>query len=259
MRTNFTCNAMTQPVQSAPDSLKNRVILVTGAGSGLGREAALAYARHGATVALLGRKEKNLEAVYDEIVVAGGPEPAMFPFDLAAADDDGFERLAGTISYHLKRLDGILHSAAAYFSLTPLHLQTLEQWNTLLKVNLAAPFGLTKACLPLLKSSPDASVIFTGETHGQHPAAYWGGYAVSKSGLDALTTILSEELEQTPNIRVNTLVPGPVNSPLRRKTHPAEDPDTLPQMADLMPWYLWLMGPDSREVRGQVIECAGKK
>ncbi len=255
MRTNFTCNAMTQPVQSAPDSLKNRVVLVTGAGTGLGREAALAYAKHGATVALLGRKEKNLEAVYDEIVAAGGPEPAMFPFDLAAADDDGFERLAGTISYHLKRLDGILHSAAAYFSLTPLHLQTLEQWNTLLKVNLAAPFALTKACLPLLKSSPDASVVFTGETHGQHPAAYWGGYAVSKSGLDALTTILSEELEQTPNIRVNTLVPGPVASPLRRKTHPGEDPAALPQMADLMPWYLWLMGPDSREMRGQVIEC----
>lgn len=250
---------MTIPTQSAPDALKDRVILVTGAGAGLGREAALAYAKHGATIALLGRNDKKLEAVYDEIVAAGGAEPAMFPFDLAAADDDGFERLAGTISYHLKRLDGILHSAAAFFSLTPLHLQTLEQWNTLLKVNLAAPFALTRACLPLLKSAPDASVIFTGETHGNKPAAYWGGYAVSKSGLHALTTILSEELEQTPHIRVNTLIPGLVNSPLRRKTHPAEDPDTLPQTADLMPWYLWLMGPDSREVRGQIIECAGKK
>ncbi len=250
---------MIQPVQSPPDSLRGRVILVTGAGSGLGREAALAYARHGATIALLGRNEKKLEAVYDEIVAAGGPEPAMFPFDLAAADDDGFERLAGTVSYHLKRLDGILHSAAAYFSLTPLHLQTLEQWNTLLKVNLAAPFALTRACLPLLKVSPDASVIFTGETHGHQPAAYWGGYAVSKSGLEALATILSEELEQTPNVRANTLIPGPVNSPLRRKTHPGEDPEQLPQMADLMPWYLWLMGPDSREVRGQVIACANQK
>lgn len=242
--------------ENTPNSLQGRVILVTGAGSGLGRAAALAYARHGATVALLGRKENNLEAVYDEIVQAGYPEPAMFPFDLAAADDDGFERLAGTLSYHLKRLDGILHSAAAFFSLTPLHLQTLDQWNTLLKVNLAAPFALTKACLPLLQSSPDASVIFTGETHGHAPAAYWGGYAVSKSGLEALATIFSQEYEQHASIRFNTLIPGPVNSPLRRKTHPGEMPDSLPQPNDLMESYVWMMGPESRETRGQLIECA---
>lgn len=250
---------MTIPTRATPDSLQGRVILVTGAGSGLGREAALAYAGHGATVALLGRNEKKLEAVYDEIIAAGGAEPAMFPFDLNAADDSGFERLAGTIAYHLKRLDGILHNAAAFFSLTPLHLETLEQWNTLLKVNLAAPFALTRACLPLLREAPDASVIFTGETHGHRPAAYWGGYAVSKSGLEALTAVLSEELEQTPHIRINTLIPGPVNSPLRRKTHPGELPEQLPQMHDLIPWYLWLMGPDSREVRGQIIECVKKK
>ena len=249
---------MMQPTQASPDSLQGRVILVTGAGSGLGREAALAYARHGATVALLGRNEKKLEAVYDEIVAAGGAEPAMFPFDLAAADEGGFERLAGTISYHLKRLDGILHSAAAFISLTPLSLQSVEEWNTLLKVNLVAPFGLTKACLPLLTASPDASVIFTGESHGHQPAAYWGGYAVSKAGLEAFSTILSDELDKT-SIRINTLIPGPVNSPIRRKTHPGELPQQLPQMAELMPWYLWLMGPDSREVRGQIIECAKKK
>ena len=241
--------------QTQPDSLKGRVILVTGAGSGLGREAAIAYARHGATVALLGRNENKLDAIYDEILAIGGPEPAMFPFDLEAADDSGFERLAGTISYHLKRLDGILHSAATFFSLTPLNQQTLAQWNCLLKVNLAAPFALTRACLPMLEASPDASVIFTGETHGQKPAAYWGGYAVSKSGLEALTTIFSQELERLPNIRINTLIPGPVNSPLRRKTHPGEDPGSLPQPADLLPWYLWLMGPDSPDVRGKTIEC----
>lgn len=241
--------------QAQPDCLKGRVILVTGAGSGLGRAAAIAYARHGATVALLGRNEKKLDATYDEIITIGGPEPAMFPFDLEAADDSGFERLAGTISYHLKRLDGILHSAVAFFSLTPLNQQTLAQWETLLKVNLTAPYALTRACLPMLEASPDASVIFTGETHGHQPAAYWGGYAVSKSGLEALTAIFSQELERLPNIRINTLVPGPVNSPLRRRTHPGEVPESLPQPADLLPWYLWLMCPDSREMRGKIISC----
>ena len=236
-------------------SLKDRVILVTGAGSGLGQAAALAYAAHGATVALLGSKEKKLERTYDAIVAAGGPEPALFPFDLATADDGGFERLAETLVYHLKRLDGILHSAASFFTLTTLELQTLEQWQTLFRVNLIAPHALTRACLPWLKESPDASIIFTGETHGHAPAAYWGGFALSKGGLEGLARIWSQELENLPNLRVNTLIPGPVRSPFRLKTHPAENLDALPMPEDLMPWYLWLMGPDSRDTRGQIIEC----
>jgi NAD(P)-dependent dehydrogenase (short-subunit alcohol dehydrogenase family) len=240
---------------AAANSLKDRVILVTGAGSGLGRAAALAYAAHGATVALLGRGERNLEQAYDAIVAAGAPEPAIFPFDLNAADEGGFERLARTLLYHLKRLDGILHSAAAFNNLTPLELQSMEQWQMLMRVNLIAPFALTRACLPLLCDSPDASVIFTGETHGHNPAAYWGGFAISKAGLESLTRIWAQETENLPHIRINTLIPGPVRSPFRLRTHPAEDLDRLPSPDDLMPWYLWLMGPDSRGTSGEVIEC----
>lgn len=239
----------------AANSLKDRVILVTGAGTGLGRAAALAFAAHGAVVALLGRNEKNLAQTYDAIVAAGGPEPALFPFDLGAADDGGFERLAQALVYHLKRLDGILHNAAAFFSLTTLEYQTVEQWQTLMRVNLIAPHALTRACLPWLREAPDASVIFTGESHGHVPAAYWGGFAIAKGGLEDLTRIWSQELENLPQLRFNTLIPGPVRSPFRVKTHPAENLATLPSPEELMTWYLWLMGPDSRETRGQIIEC----
>ncbi|MFN3752136.1 MAG: SDR family NAD(P)-dependent oxidoreductase [Thiobacillus sp.] len=238
-----------------PDLLAGRVILVTGASAGLGRAASLAYARHGATVALLARDEARLETVYDEILAAGGPEPAMFPYDLAAADDRSLDALAGTIAHHLKRLDGVLHSAHQFYSLTPLALQTLEQWQTLMRVNLIAPFALTRACLPLLQQSPDASVIFTGETHGHHPAAYWGGYAVAKSGLESLTRIWSDEVGAEANLRFNTLIPGQVATTLRARTHPGLDPASLPAPDTLMPWYLYLMGEDSRALRGQVIEC----
>jgi NAD(P)-dependent dehydrogenase (short-subunit alcohol dehydrogenase family) len=242
--------------QARPDLLAGRVVLVAGASSGLGRAASLAYARHGATVALLARNEARLEAVYDEIVAAGGPEPAMFPFDLAAADDHGLETLAGTIAHHLGRLDGVLYSAHRFFNLTPLALQTLEQWQSLMRVNLIAPFALTRACLPLLRLAPDASVILTGESHGHRPAAYWGGYAVAKAALEVLTHIWSEELADTATLRINTLIPGPVATPLRARTHPGHTPDALPSPDALMPWYLHLMGPDSMTVRGQVIECA---
>jgi NAD(P)-dependent dehydrogenase (short-subunit alcohol dehydrogenase family) len=237
------------------DLLADRVILVTGASSGLGRAAALAFARHGATVALLARDEAKLEAVYDEIVAAGGAEPAMFPFDLAVADDRGLETVAGTIAHHLKRLDGVLHSAHKFYTLSPLELETLEQWQTLMRVNLIAPFALTRACLPLLRQSPDASVVFTGETHGHLPSAYWGGYAVAKSGLETLTRIWADELGEEENLRINTLIPGQVATTLRARTHPGLDPDTMPSANDLMPWYLYLMGADSRAVRGQIVEC----
>jgi NAD(P)-dependent dehydrogenase (short-subunit alcohol dehydrogenase family) len=238
-----------------PDLLAGRVILVTGASSGLGRVASLAYARHGATVALLARDEARLETVYDEIVAAGGPEPAMFPYDLAVADDRSLDTLAGTLAHHLKRLDGVLHSAHRFYSLTPLELQTLEQWQTLMRVNLIAPFALTRACLPLLRQSPDASVIFTGETHGHQPSAYWGGYAVSKSGVETLTRIWADETGSEENLRINTLIPGQVATTLRSRTHPGLAPETVASPNDLMPWYLYLMGADSRAVRGQIVEC----
>jgi NAD(P)-dependent dehydrogenase (short-subunit alcohol dehydrogenase family) len=237
------------------DLLASRVILVTGASSGLGCAASLAFARHGATVVLLARDEAKLEAVYDEIVAAGGPEPAMFPYDLAAADDRSLETLANTIAHHLKRLDGVLHSAHQFHSLTPLELQTLDQWQTLMRVNLIAPFALTRACLPLLRESPDASVVFTGETHGHQPSAYWGGYAVAKSGLETLTRIWADELGSEGNLRINTLIPGQVATTLRSRTHPGLAPETVASPEDLMPWYLYLMGADSKAVRGQIVEC----
>jgi len=239
----------------APDLLKNRVILVTGASSGLGRVASLAYARHGATVALLARDDTKLEAVYDEIIEAGWPEPAMFPFDLAVADDHGLETLAGVIGHHLKHLDGILHSAHAFTHLSPLHLQTLDQWQMLFKVNLIAPFALTRACLPFLQAATDASVIFTGDTHGHRPTAYWGGYAVAKSGLETLTKIWSEELEQNSRIRMNTLIPGPIATTLQARTHPGQLAEAVASASSLIPHYLYLMGPDSALVRGQILEC----
>lgn len=238
-----------------PDLLAGRVILVTGASSGLGRAASLAYAHHGATVALLARDADKLEAVYDEIVAAGGPEPAMFPYDLSVADDRSLETLAGTIGFHLKRLDGVLHSAHQFYNLTPLALQTLDQWQTLMRVNLIAPFALTRACLPLLTQAPDASVVFTGETHGHHPAAYWGGYSVAKSGLETLTRVWSDELDANAPLRINTLIPGQVDTNLRKRSHPGLAPETLTRIESLMPWYLYLMGEDSRAVRGQIIEC----
>ena len=241
--------------QPAPDLLRQRVILVTGAGQGIGRVAALTFAAHGATVILHGRDVGKLESVYDQIEAAGGPQPTILPLDLATARDRDFENMALAIESQLKRLDGILHNASQLTDPAPLDNQRLEQWLLLLRVNLAAPFALTRACSYLLRAAPDASVIFTSETHALEPAAYWGGFAVSKSGLSALVKIQAQEWAGLSNLRVNLLVPGPVDSPQRQHTHPGEAARSRRRPEAIMPAYLYLMGPDSRGVSGEAVYC----
>ncbi|PSJ16284.1 YciK family oxidoreductase [Nitrosomonas supralitoralis] len=241
---------------SAPkDLLKDRVILVTGAGQGLGRTAALSYANHGATVILHGRKVRKLESVYDEIESIGKEQALIFPLDLERAEEKDYFTLAHAIAQQLGRLDGILHNATYLLGLSPLEQQTIEQWRIMLQVNLIAPFALTNACLPLLKASTDASVIMTSSTHGHNPSAYWGSFAVAKAGLEALVKIQADEWDQMSNLRVNTVIPGLVNSPQRVITHPGEIKQKLRQPEDLMSMYLFLMGADSKGISGQTIYC----
>lgn len=239
----------------ATDLLHDRVILVTGAGQGLGRAAALAYANHGASVILHGRKVKKLEAVYDEIEALGKAQALIYPLDFEKAEDKDFAILAQAISEQLGRLDGILHNAALLTGLSPLEHQSVAQFRSLLQVNLIAPFAITKACLPLLKASPDASVIMTASSHGLNPAAYWGGFAVASAGIQALMKIQADEWEILPNLRINSIVPGIVNSPQRVITHPGEIKQKMRRPEDLMANYLYLMGPDSKNIRGQTVFC----
>lgn len=239
--------------QPRENLLQGRVILVTGAGQGLGRAVALACAAHGATVALLGRKQEKLEATYDAITAAGGAEPALVPMDLATAGTAEFEAMAQLIRKELKQLDGIAHCAVHFVPLGPLANQTLEQWQLLWRVNLAAPFAITRACFQLLSGTDDPSVVFTGETHGVQPAAYWGGFAVSKAGLSTLATVWADELEKAGKPRFNVIVPGPIASPQRAHSHPGEDPTLLRTTAEAARAYLWLLGPEGAGCNGKTL------
>ena len=237
------------------DLLKDRVILVTGASRGIGRVAALAFAAHGATVVLHGRDEAALEKVYDEIEARGYPLPAAIPLDFDKATTRDYDALAYAIESQLGRLDGILHNASHVEKLSPLEQQSAEEWNKTLRINLVAPFALTQACVRLLKPAADAAVIFTLESHGHAPAAFWGGYAVAKAGAQALMKIQAAEWQGSPNLRANAIIPGPVASPSRAKTHPGEVAASQRQPEALMPAYLYLMGPDSRGISGMVVSC----
>jgi len=240
--------------EPATTLLANRVILVTGAGDGIGRAAALAYAQHGATVLLHGRTLTKLEAVYDEIERRGGAQPALLPLNLTTAKLDDYLSIQRTIEEKLGRLDGILHNAAMLGELTPLQMYDPQVWDDVMNVNLRAPFQLTQALLPLLRQSADASVIFTTSSVGRKVKAFWGAYAISKQGIEGLSSLFAEELANTSNIRFNCINPGATRTHMRAMAYPSEDPQTLPAPDDIMAAYLYLMGADSKGLTGQSLD-----
>ncbi|MEO8417792.1 MAG: SDR family oxidoreductase, partial [Methylophilaceae bacterium] len=184
----------------------------------------------------------------------GYAEAAIFPLDLATASEQDFANMAEGIYQQLGRLDGILHNAAHFDNLSPLEIQTMAQFEHMMRVNLIAPFGLTKACLPLLQRAPDASVIFTSTSAGHQAAAYWGAHGISKNAVEHMVKTWALELEHHPNIRLNTVIPGAVQCPQRKKSHPGEVHGNLPSAESIMPLYQYLMGPDSRSISGRAFE-----
>jgi len=241
--------------QPANDLLAGRVILVTGAGDGIGRAAAMSYARHGATVVLLGRTVKKLEKLYDEILAAGSPRPSIVQMDLAKAQGEHYQALIDGLTEEFGRLDGLLHNAGILGDMTPIEHYDITTWQRVLHVNLTAVFVLTRSMMPLLKASADASVVMVSSGVGRRGRAYWGAYAVSKFGIEGLTQVLADETESNDNLRVNCLNPGATRTQMRYMVRPGEDRDKLKRPEEIMAPYLFLMGPDSRGVHGQSIDC----
>lgn len=237
--------------QAPADLLKERIILVTGAGDGIGRAAALAFARHGATVILLGRTLAKLEKVYDEIEAEGLPQPAIFPLNFEGATLKDYHDMAETLDKEFGRLDGVLHNAGLLGSITPFAQYNPALWEQVMQVNFNGPIWMTQALLPLLEASQDASVVFTSSGVGRKGRAYWGAYSVSKFATEGFMEVLADEVEHLGNLRVNSLNPGATRTRMRASAYPGEDPDTLRAPEAIMPTYLWLMGPDSRGHNGE--------
>jgi NAD(P)-dependent dehydrogenase (short-subunit alcohol dehydrogenase family) len=238
---------------AAPDLLKGRIVLVTGAAAGIGRAVVLSYAKHAATVIMLDRQRRKLEILYDEICEHGWPEPVIVVQDLAQATEETCQQIALGIAHDFGRLDGLLHNAAVINALTPLRSHGWKDWQTSIKVNLEIPFLLTRELFPLLQAADFASVLFTSADVGRRGRAYWGAYAVAYFGIEGLTQVWSAETEVNTSIRFNTLDPGPVRTKLRGKLYPGEDPANHPAPEDIVPAYLYLMGKDSRHVNGMAL------
>ena len=198
-----------------PDLLKDRVILVTGAGRGIGAAAARTYAAHGATVLLLGKNEENLARTYDAIEQAGHPQPVVIPFDLESALPHQYDELAAMVEKAFGKLDGLLHNASIIGPRTPLEQLSGDNFMRVMQVNVNAMFMLTSTLLPLLKLSADASVVFTSSSVGRKGRAYWGAYAVSKFATEGLMQVMADEVEGITAIRANSVNPGGTRTDMR--------------------------------------------
>lgn len=237
-----------------PQSHQGRVVIVTGAGDGIGQAVAFAIARQGATVGLLGRTLCKLERSYDQIVNAGGPKPALLPFNLETAGAAEYEALHDALDREFGRVDGLAHVAGMLGALSPIDHYDVPTWCKVLHVNLTAPFLLTRTLLSLLRRSADASVVFTSSSVGRRGRAYWGAYSVSKFGTEGLMQVLADELEST-GIRANCLNPGPVRTMMRLQAFPAEDRSRLVEPAAVTAPYLYLLGPAGSGLNGMTFDC----
>ena len=238
-----------------PDLLQGLVIMVTGAGRGIGAAAAKAFAAHGATVLLLGKTEANLTAIYDEIEAAGHPQPVVIPFNLETALPHQYDELAVMVENAFGRLDGLLHNASIIGPRTPMEQLSGENFMRVMHINVNAMFMLTQTLLPLLKLSEDASVVFTSSSVGRKGRAYWGAYGVSKFATEGLMQTLADELEGVAPVRANSVNPGATRTSMRAQAYPAENPQDNPLPEEIMPVYLYLMGPDSTGVNGQAFNA----
>jgi len=235
--------------------LEGRIILITGASDGIGRALAVHAAAHGAQVVLHGRNATKLEKVYDEIEALGGaPRPSIAILDLATAGSEAYTSLADSLAEEFGRLDGLVNNASMLGERFSIEQYDAAMWQRVMHVNVTAAFAITQVCLPLLHQSEDASIIFTSSGVGRTGKPFWGAYAVSKFATEGLSQVLASEQEHGP-IRVNCINPGPVRTAMRRAAYPAEDRDALKTAEQILPTYMYLLGPDSRRVTGQSLDA----
>jgi NAD(P)-dependent dehydrogenase (short-subunit alcohol dehydrogenase family) len=237
------------------DLLRDRTVLITGASDGIGRALALHAADHGAQVVLHGRNVGKLETVYDEIeALDGAPRPSIAVMDLVSANSDAYVSLAQQLEKEFGRLDGLVLNAGILGDRFSIEQYDAATWQRVMHVNVTSAFALTQVCLPLLKQSDDASVIFTSSGVGRKGRAFWGAYAVSKFATEGLSQVLADE-HRGGNLRVNCINPGGTRTNMRLEAFPAEDRDALKRPEDILPTYMYLLGPDSRGITGESLDA----
>jgi len=219
--------------------LKGRVTLVTGASRGIGYFAALALAKAGSHIIALARTSGALEELDDEIKAAGG-EATLVPMDLK--QPGGLDQLGGIIYERWGKLDGLLANAGVLGDITPTPQIDPKKWDEVIAVNLTANARLIHALDPLLRASDHGRALFVTSSVARRHKAYWGAYAASKAGMEALVLTYADEVENSP-LKINLYDPQRTRTAMRRKAMPGEDPETLKHPREISGQITELLSP----------------
>jgi NAD(P)-dependent dehydrogenase (short-subunit alcohol dehydrogenase family) len=219
--------------------LAGRLALVTGATRGIGRAVALAYAREGAHLILVGRTAGALEEVDDEVRALGG-NATLLTLDLK--NHDKIDALGPTIYQRWQKLDIVVGNAGILGPLSPLGHVSADAWDEVMSINLTANWRLIRTLDPLLRRSDAGRAIFVSSGAAVSRPAYWGPYSVSKAALEALVVTYAHEVENT-SVRANLINPGPTRTKMRAKAFPGEDPASLKTPESIAPTFVRLAQP----------------
>ncbi len=221
--------------------LANKTIFLTGACGGLGSALALRLSQQHANLIISDKNPKALDKLCDELVKRDLPEPVVYPMNLVGATPNDYMQLSKVIKDNFGQLDGLIHTAAEFGSLTPFLLYEASRWLKEMQVNVNSPIFLTQALLPLILKSK-GTVIFTSDDQQTLAKAYWGQYGVGKAAIEQFSKILAQECENQ-GVKVLTITPPPMHTPLRAKAWPAENPDKLAKPLDVADLYLEALSP----------------
>jgi len=220
-------------------ALAGRIALVTGASRGIGRAVVLALAEAGAHVIIVARTTGALEEVDDEVRARGGTATLV---QLDLRKPDRVDALGPSVFQRWGKLDILVGNAGILGPLSPLAHVTNDAWSDVMEINLNANWRLIRTLDPLLRRSDAGRAIFVSSGAASAKNAYWGPYAVSKAGLEALVKTYAHEIEATP-IRANIINPGPIRTAMRAKAFPGEDPLRLATPEEIAPLFLELAAP----------------
>jgi NAD(P)-dependent dehydrogenase (short-subunit alcohol dehydrogenase family) len=212
--------------------LSGRIAVVTGASRGIGYEAALALAKAGAHVVAIARTQGGLEELDDAARSASGQRMTLVPLDLA--EGDAIDQLGGLLNERFGRIDILVHAGGTLGSLTPVSHADPKMWDRTLAVNLTSAYRLIRSFEPLLRKSDAARAIFLTSGAASRPKAFWGVYAASKAGLEALVRAWADEVESA-GVNAVILDPGRMRTRMRAEAYPGEDPMTLPPPSEIGP------------------------